>query len=289
MSIKRLLITLLAATTLILSACAPGAQTPPNSQNLTVHIIDVGQGDAILIDLGTTEILIDGGEKNTGAADYIRPYIDGPLEVMVATHTHSDHIGGLIDILARYRVNDIWLNGDNATSATFSQFMNAVNAEGASIWEAERGNVIQAGNLTFTVLNPARPLFSDQNNNSIVLSLKYGGVDFLFTGDAETRAEAAMLVQSVVPVPDVEILKAGHHGSRTASSPDFLNAINPETAVYSAAAGNSYGHPHKETLINLASIGAKIYGTEVHGTVVITTDGKTYTVQTGKPAPPVKP
>ncbi len=208
---------------------------------------------------------------------------------MVATHTHTDHIGGLIDILARYQVNDIWLNGDNATSATFAQFMDSVNAEGASIWEAERGNTIHAGNLTFTVLNPARPLFSDQNNNSIVLSLKYGGVDFLFTGDAENKAEAAMLLQSVVPVPDVEILKAGHHGSRTASSPDFLNAIRPETAVYSAATGNSYGHPHKETLIYLDNIGAKIYGTDVHGTIVITTDGKTYTIQTGKQAPPVKP
>ena len=115
------------------------------------------------------------------------------------------------------------------------------------------------------------------------------GIDFLFTGDAEKEAEAAMLAQSVVPVPDIEILKAGHHGSRMASSPDFLNVIRPETTVYSAAAGNSYGHPHKETLINLDNIGAKIYGTDVHGTVVITTDGKTYTIQTGKQAPPVKP
>ena len=170
MRIKRLLIILL-ATTLLLSACIPRAQTPQPSQNLTVHIIDVGQGDAILIDLGTTEILIDGGEKNTGVADYIRPYVDGALEVMVATHAHSDHIGGLIDILAKYQVKDIWLNGDNATSATFAQFMNSVNAEGATIHEAERGNTIQAGNLTFVVLNPAKPLFPDQTNNSIVLSL----------------------------------------------------------------------------------------------------------------------
>ena len=289
MRIKRLLITLLIALTLVLSGCLPRAQSPLPSQNLTVHIIDVGQGDAILIDMGITEILIDGGEKNTGAADYIRPYVDGALEVIVATHAHTDHIGGLIDVLARYQVNDIWLNGDNATSATFAQFMSSVNGEGASIWEAERGNVIHAGNLAFTVLNPARPLFSDQNNNSIVISLKYGDIDFLLTGDAENRAEAAMLAQSVVPVPRVEILKAGHHGSRTASSPDFLNVIRPEVAVYSAATGNSYGHPHKETIINLDNIGAKIYGTDVHGTVVITTDGKTYTVQTAKQSPPVKP
>ncbi|MDO8716870.1 MAG: ComEC/Rec2 family competence protein [Dehalococcoidales bacterium] len=288
MRIKRLLI-ILSATTLLLSACVPRGQTPPSSNNLTVHFIDVGQGDAILIDMGDIEVLIDGGEKNTGAADYIRPYVNGSLDVMVATHTHADHIGGLIEILAKYQIKDIWLNGDNATSATFAQFMNSVNAEGAAIHEAERGNTIQAGNITFIVLNPARPLFSDQNNNSIVLSLKYGGIDFLFTGDAEDKAEAAMLLQSVVPIPDIEILKAGHHGSRTASSPDFLNAIRPETAVYSTATSNSYGHPHKETLINLDNIGAKIYGTDVHGTIVITTDGKTYTIQTGKQAPAVKP
>ena len=289
MSIKRLLAVLVLAATLIFPACSPRAQTPASSPNLTVHFIDVGQGDAILIDMGDIEVLIDGGEKNTGAADYIRPYIDGPLEVMVATHTHADHIGGLIEILAKYQIKDIWLNGDNTTTVTFSQFMKAVNAEGVAIHEAEWGNTIQAGNLTFIILNPAKPLFSDQNNNSIVLSLKYGDIDFLFTGDAEDKAEAAMLLQSVVPIPDIEILKAGHHGSRTASSPDFLNVIRPETAIYSAAAGNSYGHPHKETLINLDNVGAKIYGTDVQGTIVITTDGKTYTVQTGKQVPPVKP
>lgn len=239
--------------------------------------------------MGAIEVLIDGGEKNTGAGDYIRPYVDGALDVMVATHAHTDHIGGLIDILARYQVKDIWLNGDNATSATFSQFMNSVNAEGVTMHQAERGNTIQAGNLTFIVLNPAKPLFSDQNNNSIVLSLKYGDIDFLFTGDAEKEAEAAMLAQSVVPIPEVAILKAGHHGSRTASSPAFLNVIKPEAAVYSAATGNTYGHPHKETLIALDNIGAKIYGTDVHGTILITTDGKTYNIHTVKQAPPVKP
>lgn len=263
--------------------------TSSNTQSLTVHYIDVGQGDSILIDLGETEILIDGGEKNTVAADYIRPYVDGALEVMVVTHSHSDHIGGLIDVLAKYQVQDIWLNGDTTTSATFTAFTNAVNSEGATIHQTQRGDVIHAGDLKFNVLNPPKPLFSDVNNNSIVLSLSYGDVDFLFNGDAERDAEASMLTQSIVPLLDYEVLKVGHHGSRTASSSEFLNVIKPDVAIYSAGAGNTYGHPHQETLVSLDSIGAKIYGTDVHGDVIVNTDGKVYDVQTQKQAPLIKP
>lgn len=256
--------------------------TPSSTTNLTVYFIDVGQGDSILIDLGDIEVLIDGGDRGPGVLNYLSSYVDGALEVMIATHPHADHIGGLIDVLAKYQVMDIWLNGDNTTSATFSQFMNSVNAEGATIHQAERGNIIQAGNLTFIVLNPAKPLLSNTNDNSIVLSLKYGDIDFLFTGDAENKAEAAMLAQSVVPVPDIEILKVGHHGSKTASSPQFLNVVKPDVAIYSCGLGNSYGHPHKETIDNLNSVGAKIYGTNTFGTIEVITDGKTYSVQTTK-------
>lgn len=265
---------------------SPTTTTP---QELKVHYIDVGQGDSILVDLGETEVLIDGGDRSPGVVNYLSSYVDGVLEIMVATHAHADHIGGLIDVLAKYQVNDIWLNGDTATSATFATFMNSVNAEGATVHQAERGNIIQAGILEFNVLNPAIPLYSDANNNSIVLSLSYGDVDFLFTGDAEQEAESAMLVSSVIPVPDVEILKVGHHGSNTASSQSFISATKPEVAIYMAGSGNSYGHPHQETLITLDSIGAEIYGTDVHGTIIVTTDGETYDLQLEKQVPPVKP
>ena len=280
MRITRHIAVFLTILALTVSACTP--QPRPSSQNLTVHFIDVGQGDAILLDIGTTEVLIDGGERNRGAAEYIRPYVDGPLDVMVATHSHTDHIGGLIDVLSRYKVDSVWLNGENATTATFKTFMNAVNFEGAGVRHVQRGDTIRAGNLTFVVLNPGMPPAGDPNNNSIVLNLRYGDIDFLFTGDAENMTEAKLLVQSVVPVPDVDILKVGHHGSRTASSPAFLDFIKPEVAVYSAGTGNTYGHPHRQTIIALNDIGAKIYGTDVHGTVVITTDGKGYSVKTEK-------
>ena len=118
------------------------------------------------------------------------------------------------------------------------------------------------------------------NNNSIASTLSYGEIDFLFTGDAEQEAEASMLATGLVP--DVEILKVGHHGSRTASSPSFLAATQPEAAIYMAGVDNQYGHPHEETISALQAIGALIYGTDVNGTVTVSTDARTYTIQAEK-------
>ena len=205
---------------------------------------------------------------------------------MIATHPHADHIGGLIDVLAAFEVQQIWYNGETATSKTYSDFISAVNAENAKVGVATRGNVIEADSLSFKVLNPAN-LNGTTNNNSIVLYLAYGGVDFLFEGDAEKEAEETMLVKSDIPVPDVEILKVGHHGSKTASSSDYLAVTTPEVAIYMAGEGNTYGHPHQETIQALSAIGAKIYGTDVHGNIIIVTDGKAYSLQLQNQAPPV--
>ena len=266
---------------------SPSIPAPsPSTQELKVHFIDVGQGDSILIDLNDQEILIDGGEKSSGVTSYISSYVDGPLEAVIATHPHSDHIGGLILVLNSFDVLNIWTNGDSTTSQTYSEFMRAVQSEHANTYVARRGDKVNVGGLSFTVLNPDT-LNGTINNNSIVLSLRYGDIDFLFTGDAEKEAEASMLVSSVVPVPDVEILKVGHHGSRTACSHNFLNATSPEVAIYMAGKGNSYGHPHQETITALTEVGAEIYGTDVHGNIIITTDGQPYNVQLEKPAPSV--
>jgi competence protein ComEC len=248
---------------------------------LAVHFIDVGQGDSILIDLGETEVLIDGGDKSPGVVSYLQDYIDGSLEVVVATHPHADHIGGLISVLNNFQVEQIWHNGDTSTSKTYTEFMTSIQSEGAEVHVGRRGDMISAGELTLMILNPTT-LAGTTNNNSIVVSLSYGNVDFLFTGDAEQEAEAAMLIAADVPVPDIEILKVGHHGSRTSSSQDLLVATSPEVAIYMAGIGNSYGHPHQETLDALAQIGAQIYGTDVNGTIVIITDGDEFSIQTKK-------
>jgi len=251
--------------------------TPPNGPELKVHFIDVGQGDAILIDLGETEILIDGGGKSPGVTAYLSNYVDGQLEVMVATHPHADHIGGLIAVLEAFEVQEIWHNGDSSTSQTYAQFKAAIDAEGAEVNIASRGDEVIAGELILIVLSPAT-LTGSTNEDSIVLSLSYGEIDFLFTGDAGQEAEASMLEAGLVP--NVEVLKVGHHGSRTASSQSFLAVATPEVAVYMAKEGNTYGHPHEETIAALALIGAEIYGTEVYGTIILTTAGEEYGIET---------
>jgi len=264
---------------------SPTPSTTPSSEptsptgELKVHFIDVGQGDAILIDLEDTEILIDGGDRSPGVTGYLNQYVDGPLEVMVATHPHADHIGGLIAVLDAFEVDQVWHNGDTSDSKTYSDFMSGVSAEGAEVHIARLHDVIKAGDLELFVHHPA-DLSGSTNNNSIVLHLAYGDIDFLFTGDAEQEAEGAMMMLSSVQLPEVEILKVGHHGSRTASSADFLAVTSPEVAIYMAGVDNSYGHPHAETITALNAIGAQIYGTDVNGTIIVTTDGETYLVST---------
>lgn len=260
------------------------SSVPPTTitqRELIAHFIDVGQGDSILIDHGDTEVLIDGGGKSTGLVDYLKKYVDGPLEVMVATHPHADHIGGLIGVLGAFQVQQIWYNGGKSSTVTYNQFMAAIQAEKADVHVGKRGDRVTTGSLIFTILSPFNLLDTD-NNDSLVLHLSFDQSDFLFMGDAEQEAEAAMLVAKDLLVPDVDVFKVGHHGSRTASSTNFLATARPEIAIYMAGVGNDYGHPHQETLTALAGIGTKVYGTDVFGTIVIRTDGKDYSVTTTK-------
>ncbi len=257
----------------VITPTLPEATPSPVPPELVVHFIDVGQGDSILVDLGETEVLIDGGGKSPGVVTYLNDYIDGALEIMVATHPHADHIGGLIGVLDAFEVDEIWLNGDTSTSKTYSQFMSAVNSEDAQVYEVRRGDTIRVGELTFNVLHPVN-LNGTTNDNSIVSSITYGDITFLFMGDAEQEAESNMLNAGIVP--SAQILKVGHHGSRTSSSAQFLEAVKPPLAIYMAGEGNSYGHPHPETLATLAEAHTLVYGTDTNGTIVITTDGSVF-------------
>jgi competence protein ComEC len=272
----------LAATVLVFacaaSACVPPAATSSSSSQLCVYYIDVGQGDAILIDYGTSEVLIDGGDKSAGAGlvSYLAPLVQGKLEAVIATHIHADHIGGLPAVMAAFQVGQIWYNGEEGTSQTYINFMTAAQNEGAVIRVARRGEALAVGGLMLNILHPADDSGS-ANNNSVVVSISFGDVGFLFTGDAEKEAEADMLAAGVVSHAD--ILKAGHHASRTASSAPFLAVVLPQVAIYCAKTGNSYGHPHIETITALQGLGVEIYGTDINGTIVVATDGKTYSVQ----------
>jgi len=249
--------------------------TQPPADTLSVHFIDVSQGDSILIDLGETEVLIDGGKKNTGANEYIKPYIDGHIEAVIATHYDSDHIGGLLSVFNDHTVDTFWYSGQSSDSDTFVDMMNKITGANITVHVVTEGDTIQVGTLNFQVLNPQQPLSSEPNHNSVVLDLTYGNTDFLFMGDADKQAETDM--QS--SLHDVDILKVGHHGSDTSSSVGFLNIVQPEIAIIMVGLGNSYHHPSQVTIDALTVIGAKIYRTSTCGTIVVTTNGDTYSVQ----------
>jgi competence protein ComEC len=259
---------------------------------LEVHIIDVGQGDSIFIrgPEGQT-MLIDGGSEGTGALQYLQGQSVDHLDLMLATHPHEDHIGGLPAILKAMPVARVVMNGQPTTTRIYERLLDAIATAKAEYQEVKRGDRIQLGSLTFDVLHPAVPTGPNLNNQSIVLRLIWGQVSFMLPGDAERETEGDILA-SGQPVA-ATILKLGHHGSRTATSSAWLKAISPTVAIYSAGVGNSYGHPHPETLAALSTAGVQVYGTDVSGTVVVTSDGAGYSVATAKGngprAPPAAP
>lgn len=231
--------------------------------------------------MGDTEVLIDGGNRSPGVTGYLEKYVDGSLETMIATHPHADHIGGLIAVLNTFDVEQIWLNGDTPKSKTYLDFMKNVNAEDAKVKEARRGDAIMVDGLTLNVLHPVEPLVANINDNSIVLMLSYGDIDFLFMGDAEKKAEAEMIADGVLT--DIEILKVGHHGSRTSSSQAFLNIIQPEVLIISAGISNDYyRQPDSKMMHWMRLVGAVAYRTDSSGSIMVTTDGETYRVATEK-------
>jgi len=267
------------------TASAQATSTPSNS--LRVSFIDVGQGDAILILAPDGKImLIDGGDTNTGIVQFLQRNNVQRIDLMVATHPHSDHIGGLVQVLTAIPVTKVITNGQMHTSSIYEHFLDAIAFAKAEYAEVQRGDIIALGNLSFSVLNPTTNT-GDLNHNSLVLRLDYGEVSFLFTGDADKDAEASM-ISAGLPL-QVTILKVGHHGSRYSSSPAFLAQVKPEVAIYSAGTGNLYGHPHPETLAALAAAGARVYGTDVNGTITVITDGISYEVVTGEGGPRAPP
>jgi len=232
-------------------------------------------------------MLIDGGSAGTGTLQYLRSKGVDHLDLMLATHPHEDHIGGLTEVLQSIPVAKVITNGQPTTTRTYERFLDAIAAAKSEYQEVRRGDTLTLGSLQIGVLNPTSSSGNNLNNQSVVLRLVHGNTTFLFEGDAEREAEASM-VGSASPL-DATILKVGHHGSRTASSAPFLSKVRPQVAVYSAGMGNSYGHPHPETIAALGSIGAQVYGTDTSGTVVVTSDGSSYSISTSKSAGPRAP
>ena len=237
---------------------------------LRVHFIDVGQGDSILLETEEARILVDAGQGNA-ARNYLLSLGIDQLDLVVGTHAHADHIGGFPSIFEAISVDEVWYNGQAHTTVTFERFIDAILASDARYHEPVRGEVRAFGGLTLKVLHPttsAADYEGHLHDMNIVIRAVYGEFAVMLTGDAEAPVELE-LIGTGLPLAS-QVLKMGHHGSRTSSTLPFVRAVAPAVAVYQAGSNNRYGHPHEEALINVAAVGADIYGNDVHGTIVIT-------------------
>lgn len=286
MQIRRRWIAAVALVLAAVMAAAAGCGIQPTDRakvdNLVVNVIDVGQGDAILIRTPGRVTLIDTGD--TPARDKLVAYIKKQgvttIDNLVITHAHADHIGGAAAVMDNFAVKHIYDSGQPATSALYRSYLSQIKKKNTPFTVVAAGQEIDIGGGIMQVLNPqAQPIAgtqSDINNNSIVLRLVYGQFTMLLAGDAEREAETAIVKKG----GDIrsQVLKSGHHGSRTSSSAAFLKAVVPEAAIISVGAGNDYHHPHPSLLKRYADNIIKVWRTDTDGTVTVTSDGKKYTM-----------
>ena len=273
------IIVILASVALILLTIA--AEEIAARRILRVSFIDVGQGESILIqDASGFDVLIDGGFRSAGETllPFLRDHGVTDIEVMVATHGHSDHIGGLIGVLRYYDipVETVLYNGYADDSSSWSNFFEAVENHGATLKIAQYPDVYRWGSTTAYILNPVPGVsYTGENSASIVVLLVHKGVGFLFTGDITSAIEEEILIRGV-PV-DVEILKVAHHGDKYSSSDNFLAAVSPSEAVI--VGGNiEEDKPSDVVIEKLRTVGARVWQTLEQGTVVVISDGSSYRV-----------
>jgi len=250
--------------------------TDTSSSEMQVYFIDVGQGDSTLVKSGEHYMLIDAGDNSKGTLiqNYLQKQGISKIDYLVLTHPDADHIGGADVIVTKFDIDTIFMSDYTKDNRTYDNLIQAIKYKNYKYSKPEVGSVHQLGDATFTILAPNKT-YSDPNNASIALIVQNGDNTFLFTGDAETEAENDILSNGLSVQADV--YKAGHHGSKSSTSDDFFAAISPTYAVISCAEGNSYGHPHAQTLNTFRMNGVKVYRTDEQGTIIATSDGTNIT------------
>lgn len=261
----------------------PGAS--PAEGEVRVHFIDVGQGDSMLIEGSGESVLIDAGENDKG--DEVLAYLAQAgikkLDFAIGTHPHSDHIGGMDTVIEGIPVGKLLMpdvpDSIVPTTRTYLSMLDAAEEQGTEIFFAYPGDTYTVCGGILSVLGPVED-YKDLNNESLVMRFDFGETAFLFTGDQEADAEEDLLASGVEVSADV--LKIGHHGSSTSTSKAFFDAVSPSIAVIECGEGNDYGHPHRETRELLEKAGIEAYRTDLNGNIVVSSDGKSLTVQADK-------
>lgn len=246
------------------------------SDKMEVNFIDVGQGDCALVRLPDgRNMLIDAG--NNGDIDKIGAYLAQKgadrIDFLIGTHPHADHIGALDDIVKNYDIGEIYMPKASANTKTYRSVLEAISEKGMKIKTAKSGMVIFDENgVKAEILSPSRENYEDLNDYSVVIRLSYGETAFLFQGDAEETVERDILESGADIKADV--IKAGHHGSSTSSSKEYIKKVGPEYAVISCGRDNDYGHPHRETVQLFNELGIEMLRTDISGSIVFVSDGK---------------
>lgn len=270
------------------SSSSGGAKTSASAKGgsqLTVRMLDIGQGDAFLLEKDGKFVMIDTGdiEHRDQIVALLHKYKVKEISKIIITHPHADHLGGMNAIFKNFKVDAIYDDGMPAGTGSYKNYLKQIKEKKIPYHVLKAGDEVDFFNgVKFNVLGPVKVIKdqkgnSDFNNNSIVGRLTYGSFSMMFTGDAEQEEEKTILGKGGTLKSDV--LKVGHHGSRTSTSPAFLKAVSPKNAFISCGQGNDYGHPHKVTIDKLEKAKVQIYRTDRNGTVTLTSDGSSYRIE----------
>lgn len=253
------------------------------SDEITVSFLDVGQADCTLITCGDTVIMVDAGEAGSAQTviNYLRNAGVEKIDCCIATHPHSDHIGAFPAVIEQFEVGDVIMpeipKKIIPTTTVYKRFLSAVSSDNVEqVLPAAAGETYSYGEVDLEILGPVTK-YDDLNAMSVVTKVTYGETSLLVTGDAEKESEQDILARFYSDC-SADLLKVGHHGSRTSTCEEWLAAVNPSFGVISCGEDNDYGHPHKQTLDRLENSGVKYYRTDLLGNVIFKSDGKKFTL-----------